>query len=270
MKMKQKLLLLFIFILTDVISQTKIEIYGTVKDLDSNNLDNITVLYLVPNGIKIETKTDSLGRYKLLVPKSSFLNAARIVFDQDQKAFQKKHVKDTSCLKYNSFYTKVWRKTYKLDSLKGIDSISVLNVNQTLDIICEMVRFPAIIFNKNSSLPKNNTNNSGDYNFQIDTINFIKCYMNTYPETIVTIWGHCGYDEINKSELSLQRANYVKEKLVAFGINPKRINISGYGDSKLLVRKEIVIKANTEEHKALLMEKNRRCNIRLESWDFKE
>jgi outer membrane protein OmpA-like peptidoglycan-associated protein len=270
MKVKQILLLLFIFTLTNIFSQTKIEIYGTVKDQDNNQLDNIKVLYFVPNGIGIETITDSLGRYKLNIPKSSFLNVAKIVFDQDQKAFKNKHIKDTTCLKYNSFYTKVWRKTYKLDSLRGIDTIRSLNLNQTLDNICELVRFPGIIFDKNSSIPKNNVNNSGDYKLQIDTINFIKCFMNTYPETVITIWGHCGYDEANKSELSIQRANYVKEKLIAFGLNPKRIKISGNGDNKLLVRKETVNKAETEELKALLIEKNRRCNVRIDAWDFKE
>lgn len=270
MNVKNNILILFMFILTNTFSQTKIEIFGTVIDQDSNRLDNIKVLYYVPNGIGIETKTDSLGRYNISVPKSSFVSVAKIVFEQDQIAFRNKHVKDTSCLKYNQFYTKVWRKTYKLDSIKDIDRISSLNHNQTLDIICELVRFPAIIFNKNSSLPKNNTNNSGDFNLQIDTINFIKCYMNSYPETVITIWGHCSYDETNKSDLSLQRATYIKEKLISFGINPKRINVSGFGDTKLLVRKEIVNKAETEDLKALLIEKNRRCNIRIVSWDFKE
>lgn len=256
--------------MTSLVGQNTVDIHGNVKDQYGSTLDNITVIYYNNGGIGFNTKTDTLGNYSLTIPKSSFLNTANMIFEQDIDAFKKRHIKDTTCLKFNLFYTKVWRKLYKLDTIKNIAALSSLTIDQTLTNICEMIRFPPVIFDKNSVLPKNNDNNSGDFNYQIDSINFIKCFLNNNPETTILIWGHSGYDEENKSGLSLQRANYVKQKLVELGINPKRIIIEGKGDSKLLVNRKMIKKSEIKVRKSYFLDRNRRCNIRIESVEFKE
>lgn len=59
--------------------------------------------------------------------------------------------------------------------------------------------------------------------------NILQCNKNW----VIEIKGHCSPEENNKELLSLQRANLVKEKLIAKGILPSRITTKGYGDSAI-------------------------------------
>ena len=64
--------------------------------------------------------------------------------------------------------------------------------------------------------------------------------------------------------LSELRANSVKNVLVdEFGIQPKRIEVKGYGKSKLIVTDAEIDQAHSNEVKEKLHAKNRRIEIKI-------
>lgn len=87
---------------------------------------------------------------------------------------------------------------------------------------------------------------------------------------VIEIQGHASSIEKKAKRLSLLRAKTVKEKIVAKGINPKRIKIKGWGNQKLLVKNEIIQEAKSEKEKIALHLKNQRVFFRITGWDFKE
>jgi OOP family OmpA-OmpF porin len=59
-------------------------------------------------------------------------------------------------------------------------------------------------------------------------------FMAEYPETVTTIEGHTcsiGTESYNLA-LSARRANSVKERLIGLGVDPQRLNIAAYGETK--------------------------------------
>lgn len=66
------------------------------------------------------------------------------------------------------------------------------------------------------------------------TLNQIAATMNQYPQTIVHVYGHTdsqGADDYNMG-LSQRRANAAAQYLVSQGVNPNRIVVQGYGESR--------------------------------------
>lgn len=65
-------------------------------------------------------------------------------------------------------------------------------------------------------------------------------WLNKYPNYVVTITGHAdkrGTVEYNLA-LGERRAHAAKEKLVAFGVNPARIQIISYGKNRPVVEQD--------------------------------
>jgi len=74
----------------------------------------------------------------------------------------------------------------------------------------------------------------------METLQREAAWLNTYPNFVVTINGHCdkrGTVEYNLA-LGERRANAAKEQLVAFGIDPARIKIVSYGKNRPIVEQD--------------------------------
>ncbi len=65
-------------------------------------------------------------------------------------------------------------------------------------------------------------------------------WLNTYPNYVVTIEGHCDKRGTTEYNLALgeRRANAAKERLVAFGVDPARIKVISYGKNRPIVEQD--------------------------------
>ncbi len=103
-----------------------------------------------------------------------------------------------------------------------------------------------------------------------DVCNQLYITLKEDPTVTIEIDGHASTQEKNHEELSLYRAQLIKEILIAKGINRKRIEAVGWGNHKLLVKDAIIRKSKTKEEKYKLHAKNQRVVFRILNWDFKE
>ncbi len=74
----------------------------------------------------------------------------------------------------------------------------------------------------------------------LETLQRQAAWLNTYPNYVVTIDGHCdkrGTVEYNLA-LGERRANAAREKLIAFGIDPARIKVVSYGKNRPIVEQD--------------------------------
>lgn len=70
----------------------------------------------------------------------------------------------------------------------------------------------------------------------VDHLKEITAFMEKYPDTVTTIEGHTcsiGTEKYNLG-LSTRRADSVKKHLIGLGIDPKRLNIASYGETRPL------------------------------------
>ena len=84
---------------------------------------------------------------------------------------------------------------------------------------------------------------------------------------VFELQGHSDTKEKHRKKLSQARAEEVKNKLIAAGINPARLVISSYNDSYQIKTKEEIMKA-PEKEREKLRKLNRRVAISLLSKDF--
>lgn len=74
----------------------------------------------------------------------------------------------------------------------------------------------------------------------METLQRQAAWLNTYPNFVVTINGHCdnrGTLEYNMA-LGERRANAAKEQLVALGVDPARIKVVSYGKNRPIVEQD--------------------------------
>lgn len=103
-----------------------------------------------------------------------------------------------------------------------------------------------------------------------NTIQILYTALKEEPGLVIRIEGHASSIEKNPEQLSLQRAEHIRDLLVAKGINSKRIAVKGWGTSKLLVTDTMIRKAKTKTEKFILHQKNQRVIYRIMSWDYKD
>lgn len=259
--------ILSIIILTFVLlnsfgQKNAIVLFGKVKALkDSSALEDVYVSIRINDSITFGTKTNKEGNFVLLISKKALLKSNRIFFDHDLVAYNKKHPADTSCGYLDWFwgYLSAYRDIYS-DSLRNI---TTKEVNVYLSRVEADIRFPNIVFDKNSSVPTINKKEDSLYQNPNKVIRHMFCIMRDNPTLIMQISGHSNYDETNAQKLSEERAKYAYQKLISYGINSKRIKAVGFGDTRLRYKKE---KADTEEK----AQTNRRVDFSIIAWDFKE
>lgn len=217
------------------------------------------------------TKTDSSGKYYFNVPKDKTNAKLELIFRQNTRADSIKYVrniKDTCCIKFDKFYLRYFPTWHKLDSTYHLVKLDSLKISKELSFWGEETRLPYITFEKNSMQIDNTPDNTIQSIIDTYPIQYLVCLLNDNSTMVIEVNGNSGFDEKNRYELSVNRAKYIKDKLVQAGINQKRIKTSANGDKKLRVNKKIIQKENDPKIKLQYLEQNRRCYTRIIGWDF--
>src|SRR5690606_14226382 len=89
------------------------------------------------------------------------------------------------------------------------------------------------------------------------------------PSIVIEIGGHAWKEKMPK-KLSIKRANYVKSRLINFGIDGERIVTVGYGNKQPFITREHIIgggysKADENE---TLRRMNRQAQYKIISFDY--
>ena len=77
----------------------------------------------------------------------------------------------------------------------------------------------------------------------LEAVAQVKTILEDNPRGIVLIQGHAsedGSDEYNQA-LSERRAESVKAKLIEMGVNPARLEVQAFGESRPIVEEDIFV-----------------------------
>lgn len=131
------------------------------------------------------------------------------------------------------------------------------------------IRLPSFQFRKNS-LDMIDSTISYDNNYlkSKDELNLAFEMLDKNPSLTLELAGHCSTDEKNPDELSLQRAEKIKQTLVDKGIEKDRLTVKGWGIKKLKVTTTQILKGKTQKEKEELNEKNRRVVFKITGWTY--
>ncbi len=259
--MKLNLLIFFLSFQLSVFSQKdSILIKGIVTNTESKAVKN-AVLHLVSSeGHRYEYKTDSTGTYRFrFFSESSFSCTLTIASD-----------KQTTSGKFRN-------QGFLASKDKAIFELHPGNIYEKNFALMEIPFCgpvaPRILFYTNSVTSCNDSLSRKDSvrDVSLDhAISILYEELKENPGLIIELQSHASAIEKDPEQLSVKRAEYVRELLVAKGINAKRIEIKGFGIQKLLVSDAVIKKAKIKEEKMALHTMNQRVNVRIINWDFKE
>jgi hypothetical protein len=234
-------LLLFLFITFNAFSKTSyITIKGQVTDRDNHEpIEKVNVFLKLSNQVNLLFITDSAGAYKFnFFIDSPLTCTVSIGTDKytKSKTFDEYGFLATRDTGHFELYTKtLFEKNFSLTPVYG----------------CERIIYP-FLFSTDQILTCNDSLNQID-STQFKTYNYIikdiVKYLTKNPTMMVELQGHASSKEKNSQYLSEYRAQLIKEVLVVKGINRKRIKIKGWGNKKLLIKDDVIKKAETAEKK---------------------
>lgn len=242
-------------------AQSNTAILQGVVTVDGSNepVENAWLHLHLSGGYILEQKTDSTGKYKFSFGFTA-TSSCTISIGSDK-------------------YTK--SKTAKTGFLASKETV-IVDLTETReykkDFVLTKVIYcgpyaPTILFNTNSITSCNDSIAKID---SIQYLSFDNSIQSLYEQLkensniIIEIQAHASLIEKNPAQLSLFRAELIKEILIAKGLNSRRIEVKGWGTQKLLIKNNIIRKAKTKEEKQALHTKNQRVVFRVISWDFKE
>jgi len=236
-------------------------IKGTViTDSDYKKIQNAYVHLVSSQNHRYEYKTDSSGNYRFRFFTDAVFSCTITVASDKHTSARRFRNLGFLATKNNAVFELVPGKIYNKDfELREI-------------ISCGPIA-PAILFNPNSILSCNDSiRNVDSVNFEsfYNTIQILYFSLKENPTIIIEIIGNASSHEKNAQNLSLYRAQLIKEILIAKGINRNRLLIKSLGNKRLLIKDNIIKKAKTKEEKLALHMRNQRVVFRIISWDFKE
>jgi hypothetical protein len=168
----------------------------------------------------LKTYTDSLGNYSLKKIIHGNTVAILEIHTPEKKLFG---------LCPCSFKTNVFYFPEKLKLLLSMDSVQS-SIIQNVELAEGDVDYepPHTIFFKTNSLDFSPQQES--YSTIDTTIDCVLDFMFVYKKTFLTIVGYTDKNEINKQQLSEQRAKLIYDLLIKKGLETKRICYVGKGD----------------------------------------
>lgn len=255
------IILLFLTFFYSFSQKDSIIIKGTlVTDSDHKKIQNAYVHLISSQNHRYEYKTDSTGKYRF-----RFFTDA--VFSCTITVASDKH---TTAGRFRNLGFLATKDNAVFELEPG--NIYVKDFELREIISCGPIA-PTILFNYNSILSCNDSIHqvdSANYESFYNTIQILYASLKENPTIIIEIQGNASSHEKNAQNLSLYRAQLIKEILIAKGINKNRLLTKSWGNQKLLIRDNIIKKAKTKEEKLALHLKNQRVVFRIISWDFKE
>lgn len=249
-----------LFITFNTFSQTSyITIKGKVTDTENNEpVEKVNVFLKLSNQVNLLLVTDSTGTYKFNFfidsPLTCTVSVGTDKYTKSKTFDELGFLANKDTGHFELLTRTLFEKNFNLKPVYGCGRI-----------------IPYIYFKTNQIVHCNDSLNKID-SVQYKTFNYaindIVKYLTKNPTIIVELQGHASSKEKNSQYLSEYRAQLIKEVLSAKGINRKRIKIKGWGNKKLLIRDNVIKKAETPEKKAEFHIKNQRVLLRIISWDF--
>lgn len=260
--MKQKVIRFLILILSGSLysQQNYVSITGVITTKENNEpVYNALIHLRISSGLNYECKTDSLGYYHFKI-KDDTVSTFKITIATDKQTVSKS-------FKFGFLAS----RDFGYGKLNGtIGFVKNFELNPVMR--CGPIA-PTIYLKKNSLISCNDSLFKIDSIYQLPFYDICSLLYNTLkdnPTIAIQLDGHASKQEKNPDDLSMYRAQMVKEILVSKGINEKRIQTKGWGTMKLLVKDDVIKKAKTIEEKQTLHSKNQRVVFRILSWDFNE
>jgi outer membrane protein OmpA-like peptidoglycan-associated protein len=243
-------------------------ISGSVSNMQDNSpVPNCPVVLRGSDGALVQTKTSLAGNYSMRlrpgVKYEIYTNTDKTVITPTAKfgflASDDRGIFESPCDSVVHFI-----KDFQL----------------TMVYVCEP-RMPRFIFKKNSVLldtlySEGLWMDASDYDsayiFPKAAIAYYVKLLKKNPTIIIELSAHCSSEEtpnaIAADKLSLQRAAFIKSEIVKRGIDPVRIVAKGWGERKLKIQDAYIAKEKTKEGKEKLHALNRRCVMKIISWDY--
>ena len=203
-----------------------INISGSIVNASTKSDADTSVYVVAKFGVKMKTAyCNTNGQYSLEMPDT--LNGYTVILKamQDEKKIKQISTGEpcsTNC-PATTIYINGYPRKIALDTNKAKNY--TIDFQMTPLLACGY-RFQTIYFMKNTT-----TMAQSDLSlFPDSAVCEVKNRMKCKKEIVVEISGRCRPEEIDKDTLSLKRAQTIGNKLIAMGINPKRIIIKGYSD----------------------------------------
>lgn len=258
--MKERYAILFLLLSFFSVAQDKgVLITGKVScDRGNYAVENALVYITLSGGYTFSYKTDSSGTYRfafgIRTPSSCTLSVS---INKDSKSML---VQDGCFIQP--------KETGIIAELH--DSTSYVKDFLLQAAFCEYEQSPVLFYT-------NSISSCNDSLYQTDSVayqrfgsvlNELYQILKINPTMRLEFTGHASTLEHKQAEaLALDRAQLMRELMIAKGIDGKRLSAKGFGNRKLLVRDEQIKKAGSNHEKMRLHLRNQRVTYRIVSWD---
>lgn len=228
--MKHLFFIFYLFIISNTFSQTFtisgiIQVSNPKQPVDTS----VAVKILSETGRIYQTYCDTEGKYKFILPDSLDGKRLLIEFFQDETRLTPVHstCSCTDCYLGNLYFYSLYQEKVKIH----LDSIKDYVFNFAATLKPNHFSFPTIYFRKNELTT---INIDPEQTLPIDELicflfDILQC---RHKQIVMEINGSCSPKEKDKDNLSLKRAQLIKDKLVACGINPVRLVVKGNADKR--------------------------------------
>lgn len=224
--------LLFIFsflFISKGYSQGTFTISGTVRNSQTKEpVDSSIFIKVLIEPYQIcKTTVDKEGKYKFTLPDSLVGKKLIISYDQDETKIRKEHT-DGPCPG-----DCIISSIYGPDNYPKRLTVNMVSIKDyVFDFNCSPIygcgELPIIFFKKNGLQPVTLPIDASSGTAICDVFYFLRCNKIWGME----IAGHCSPAEKDKQNLSLKRAQFIKDTLIKLGITPERLVAKGYGDTR--------------------------------------
>jgi outer membrane protein OmpA-like peptidoglycan-associated protein len=255
--MKQKLFYIIFLFCTNLVAQTRdynLLINGRVIDQKFKQpIIKAKIILKTDNGMATECYSDSIGFYEFKFQKVAFSSGTLSI--ESSKETTRADWGDVGYLA---------SKDLGIFSCKPkeLPKHLIKDFELTEAIVCGPA--PSLHFKKNSVVFDTVTY-SDKTEYPLEELQEIRKILEQNPKITVQLSAHCSKGEKDPKKLSKQRAEIIKKDLVEMGIPDTRLKTKGYGCTKPLMT-DAMIKNATQEEKAILYSKNRRCTFSIVSF----
>jgi hypothetical protein len=182
-------------------------------------------MLLTETGQTLKAYCNIEGEYTFTLPDS--LNGRSIIIRalQDESKIKEDSIREVCS--YNCTISEIYLASTERVKLK-INTDSIKNYIVDFSVVTATLDFytPVLYFKKNELQLV-----QSDYSLSTDSaLCEITSIFQCNKQFCIEIRGNCSPKEKNKDNLSLHRATLVRNRLIALGVNPKRLVAKGYAD----------------------------------------
>jgi len=131
---------------------------------------------------------------------------------------------------------------------------------------CCLLKAPELFFKANSLDYETDSLIAIDKPLEI--LNSMLQILNDNPTVVMELDGHCDAKEKNKKELSLNRAELVRQFMLKNKIPAERIKTKGFEDTRPFISETVIRSAQSNSEREALRARNQRLDFRILSFDY--